>query len=295
MTSTPNFMVTTGYNGTIRTWQGFLDWLDQQGIEPELKRRTIAICYASHLAGRPLSVGSAKRGKVAADNGFKSRYYVIPSYQAGAVSFEGKWWKLRAGQSPMMPSDRTYHVRMTPKSNADPDADGLYCLAIDFIGDLGFLAENQEKYGFEEFKDENGEPWHGQAREIPKARKNYVYGNRAYDPLPLWMLPTGPKPAPARLFAAKATQRQRAKKNDGANVPAEVRSIQLFCNFWKFFDAMGRTLIVDQNYGSKTDQAVRGMQTKMGIKSDGIWGPQTERTVQGFLDYMVAVANAGNN
>ena len=145
-----------------------------------------------------------------------------------------------------------------------------------------------EKYGFEEFKDENGEPWHGQAREVPKARKNYVYGNKAYDPLPAWLLPGNPTPAPARLFAAKATQRQRAKKNDGANVPAEVRGIQLFCNFWKFFDAMGRTLVVDSNFGSKTDQAVRGMQTKLGIKSDGIWGPQTERTVQGFLDYMVS-------
>ena len=298
MTTAPTFMVTTGYNGTIRTWQGFLEWLDNQGLEPEFKRRVIAIVHDSHVAGRPLSVGSAKRSKIAADNLFLSRYHKVSGWQSGAVLYKGSYYMLDKGEAPAMPSDRTYHVRMTPPSTIDPDADGLYCLAVDFIGDLKYLEENQQKYGIDQFKDENGEIWHGQAMPIPDARRNYQYVPSAYYPLKPWVLPNTPTPTPTKLYAAKATQRKRSDADIAAgrvNNPIEVRAIQLFCNFWKFRDSLNRTLIVDNDYGSKTDQAVRGMQLKMGIESDGIWGPQTQRTVQGFLDYMTAVANAGNN
>lgn len=284
----------TGYNGKTRTRAEFLVWLKTQRLEPEFERRVLGIIDASMVAGRPLSVGSGKRSKIAADNLFLSRYHLVSGYVSGAVQYNGRWYVLDAGESPAMPGDRTYHVCMTPPSTQDPDADGLYCLAVDMIGDLKFLAEHQKEFGLNEFKDENSEPWHAQPVEIPGARRRYVYVPSAYYPLKSWAGFQSPKPAPTRIFAPKATQRKRSPEDIRAgrvNVPAEVRAIQLFCNFWGFRDALNRNLIVDNDYGAKTDQAVRGMQTKLKIASDGVWGPQTERTVQGFLDFMVAESN----
>jgi hypothetical protein len=291
----------TGYNGTTRNRADFLIWLKGQRIEPELERRVIAIIDASIVAGRPLGVGSARRGKIAADNLFRSRYHIVPVWVPGAVKFEGSWWKLNAGAAPAMPSDRTYHVCMTPQSWADPDADGLYCLAIDFIGDLAFLAEQQSRYGLNEFTDENGERWHGQGREYPSARSRYVYGTAAYDPLPRIVLPgelgvPAPAPAPLKVFAPLPTLRQRTRTDlllGRKNDPLQVRALQLACNFWGWRDSLNRTLIVDNDFGSKTAQAVMAMQRVLGATVDGVYGPQSALKLQGFLNYMAALASKG--
>lgn len=284
----PRYM--TGYNGTTRTRAEFLVWLKAQQIEPELERRTLAIIDASYVAGRPLGVGSAKRSKVAADNLFLSRYALVPTWVPGAVKYQGRWYKLRKGNAPAMPSDRTYHVRMTPKSTADPDADGLYCLALDFIGDLKFLAEQAPKYGLIQFGDINGEPWHGQGPEYPQSRSRYIYGAK-YDPLPMFKLPgMPPAPQPVKLFAPLPTLKQRGNLG-GKNDELQVRALQLQCNFWGWRDAMNRTLIVDGQFAAKTDQAVRAMQEALKIKVDGQYGPATALRFQEHLDYMSAIAN----
>lgn len=281
----------TGYNGTTRTRAEFLVWLKDQKLDPELERRTLAIIDASHVAGRPLGIGSAKRSKVAADNLFLSRYALSPVWVPGAVKFQGRWYKLRKGQSPAMPSDRTYHVRMTPKSAADPDADGLYCMAIDFIGDLGFLASNALAFGLIEFGKINNEPWHGQGPEYPQARSRYVYG-ASYDPLPMIKLPGIPpvRPQPVRVLAPLPTQKQRGRLG-GKNDPVQVRALQLQCNFWGWRDALNRTLIVDGDFAAKTDQAVRSMQRALHCTVDGVYGPATAKAFQWHLDAMAALAS----
>ena len=285
----------TGYNGTTRTRAEFIAWLKGQKIEPELERRTLAIIDASHVAGRPLGIGSAKRSKVAADNLFLSRYALLPAWVPGAVKFPqgagGRWYKLRKGQSPAMPSDRTYHVRMTPQSATDPDADGLYCLAIDFIGDLGFLASNALAFGLVQFGAINGEPWHGQGPEYPQARSRYVYRS-SYDPLPVIKLPGIPpaQPQPVRVIAPLPTLKQRSRLG-GKNDSVQVRALQLQCNFWGWRDALNRTLIVDGEFAAKTDQAVRAMQRALHCTVDGVYGPATAKAFQSHLDAMAAMAS----
>ena len=286
----------TGYEGRTRSRDDFIAWLKNQFLDPELERRVLAIIDASHVAGRPLGVGAAKRSKIAADNLFLSRHNKVAGWVPGAISFQGGWYKLKKGQSPAMPGDRTYHVRMTPKTTTDPDADGLYCLAIDFIGDLTFLAANQAAYYLNEFSDENNEKWHGQGVEYPSSRKRYVYGNKDYDPLPWVPLPgTGigtppaPTPQPTRIFAPTPTQRQRKNRFDGKNDVIQVRALQLQCNFWGWRDAMNRTLVVDGEFLSKTDQAVRAMQLALGLFVDGIYGPASARRFQQHLDAMVSL------
>lgn len=291
----------TGYNGTARTRDEFIAWHHMVGCEPELRRRTLAIVDASIIAGLPLGVGSITRGKLEADNGFKSRYKIVPNYVAGAVAFEGHYWVLRPGYAPMMPSDRTYHVRMTPKSNVDPDADGLFALAIDFIGNLSFLRANAAAYSLIEFSKINGEPWHAQGKEYPTARRSYVYGNKAYDPLPWARLPGFPEPAPTRVMAVKPTLMIRDPKSLVKNAVGGTRQLQLACNFWGWRDVMGRTLIVDDDFGMKTAQGVMSMQGSLNkglaqaglplLRVDGEYGLKTSTAFQRHLDILTAANN----
>ena len=61
------------------------------------------------------------------------------------------------------------------------------------------------------------------------------------------------------------------------------------CNFWGWRDSMGRTLIVDGIFASKSEQALRTMQRALGVLDDGVYGPKTEARFQRHLDAMVAL------
>lgn len=283
----------TGYNGTTRTKEQLLEWSHVKGCEPMFWRRILGIMDASIIAGRPLGIGSITRGKIEADNLFLSRYYMIGSQKPGAISFNGAWYMRRAGQSPAMPGDRTYHVRMTPKSAVDPNADGTYALAVDFTGNIKFLYDHAAEWHLIEFSKANGEGWHAQPKEIPTSRRSYRYG-APYDPIPWVPLPGDagqaplPTPQPLKVFAPSHTIKQR-RAGEGTNDKAQTRALQHQCNFWGWRDSMGRTLIVDGIFASKSEQALRTMQRALGILDDGVYGPKTEARFQRHLDAMVAL------
>lgn len=267
----------TGYNGTTRTLEELQAWSHWQNLDPELARRTLALLDASILAGRPLGIGSIYRSEQQQRDLFLSRYRTVPTWVPGAISWDGKWWVKRAGVAAAAPPGRSYHEGTTPDGKA---------LAIDFTGDLKFLAEHADAYGLVEFSKVNSEPWHGQPKELPHARRRYVAATM--HPLKEWSLPFGPRPAPTKVYAPKPTLRQRRTGNDAA----QVRALQHTCNWWGWRDALGRNLIVDGDFGAKTDQAVRTMQRALGVVVDGVYGPQSAAALQRFLDSMVALGGA---
>ena len=275
----------TGYNGTTRDRAGLLAWSHMQGLDPELQRRVLWILDAAANLGRPIGIGSITRSATQADDLFRSRYHVVTVWRPGAVYFEGKWWALNPGMAPAMPSDRTYHVPMTPTSPK-------YALAIDFTGDLDMLATLCPRVFMIEFAKVNGEAWHGQGASYPQSRRIFVAS--LHYPLPSVTLPALPgETGTVKVWAPKPILKQRRGLLAGKNDPVEVRSLQHTANFWGWRDALGRTLIVDGDFGAKTDQAVRNMQRALGVTVDGEYGPQSAGALQKFLDAMAALAAVG--
>jgi Putative peptidoglycan binding domain/D-alanyl-D-alanine carboxypeptidase len=269
----------TGYNGTVRTKAELLAWSHWQNLDPEYQRRTLALIDASLVAGRPLGIGSIFRTYDAQRALFLSRYHVSP---IGTITWEGKRWAKNSGVAAAAPPGRSYHEATTPDAKA---------LAIDFTGDLTFLALNAARYGLVEFGKVNNEPWHGQPKELPSARSRYVAATM--HPLKAFLLPGEPAPAPIKVYAPTPTLRVRRSLLDGRNATGETRRLQLACNFWGWRDAMGRTLIVDDQFGERTAQGVCAMQRALGVTIDGQYGPGTARAFQRHLDYMATLAPKG--
>ena len=262
-------MYMTGYSGKVRTLAELQAWSEWQNLDPEYQRRALAIMDASIHAGRPLGIGSIFRTFARQESLFLSRHHIVSS--GGCCTYQGKRWALNAGVAHAAPPGRSYHEATTRAGKA---------LAIDFIGDLNFLAQYCAAYGLLQFKDVNGEPWHSQPSELPKGRAQYVQATM--DPLKTWPLPGyPPPPAATKVYAPVPTLRQGA-----SNDPTQVRAFQMHCNFWGWRDALGRTLVVDGDYGSRSAQACISMQQAFKITADGIYGPQSQRTLQAFLDMM---------
>lgn len=261
----------TGYNGTVRTLAELKQWSQWQNLDPEMQRRVLALMDASIAAGRPLGIGSIYRTPASQRDLFLSRHQVVSI--GGCCRFEGKRYKLRAGVAHAAPPGRSYHEPTTPDGKA---------LAIDFIGNLKFLAEKAAAYSLVEFTNVNNEPWHGQPKDVPTARAGYIPAT--HHPLKKATLPTKPPVAPTKIYAPIPTLRQNAKNNE-----TQVRALQVACNFWGWRDALGRTLIVDGDFAAKTAQAVMAMQRALNETADGVYGPRTAAAFQRFLDTMVAL------
>lgn len=275
-------MYATGYNGTVRTKAELLAWSQWQNADEEFRRRVLAIMDASIVAGRPLGVGNIFREYTQQRDGFLSRHHVVAT--GGCCYFQGKRYKLNAGQAHMAPPGVSFHEATTGKGKA---------LAIDFIGDLAWLAANCSRYGLNEFTKVNREPWHSQPRELDFSRSTYVLTQD--DPLKPWILPADPKPAPVRVLAPTPTLKVRTRSDllfGRKNDEAQVRALQYACNFWGWRDSMGRTLIVDGDFGSKSAQAVMAMQRALRQVADGVYGPMTARAFQLHLDAMAKLAGA---
>lgn len=266
----------TGYNGTVRTREQLLAWSHWQALDPEFARRTLALLDASNTAGRPLGIGSVVRTTQGQRDLFLSRHYVVAS--GGCCTYEGKRYALRPGMAHAAPPGRSYHERTTPDDHA---------LAIDFTGDLKFLAEHAAAYGMIEFTEILKEPWHAQPKEPPTARRRYVPAQ--HHPLPVIALPDAPAPAPTRVIAPRASIRQGV-----ANDKAQVRHLQHLCNFWSWRDAQNRNLVVDGDYGPRSAQAVMAMQRFFAIPADGWYGPQSAGKLQLFLDGVVRLGMAAS-
>jgi len=261
-------MYLTGYNGTTRTAQQLQSWSQWKGLDPEFARRILAIMDASIVAGRPLGVGGTIRTIEGQERLFLSRHY--PVAKGGCCSYRGQRFALRPDVAHAAPPGRSYHEPVTAAGK---------CLAIDWIGNYRFLAENCAAYGLNEFSKINKEPWHSQPSSIPRGRS--AYRPARDEPLEQIALPGAPAPAPTRVEAPTPTIRQ-----GGRNVKAEVRELQVLCNFWRWLDTTNRTLLVDGDYGPKSAQAVMAMQRALGLHVDGVYGPASARALQGFLDAM---------
>lgn len=270
----------TGYNGTVRTRAELLAWSHWQNLDPEYQRRALAILDASILAGRPLGIGEIFRLFTQQESTFFARHHEVKI--GGCCTYNGKRYAKNPKVAHAAPPGRSYHEATTPQGKA---------LAIDFTGDLTFLALNAARYGLIEFSKVNSEPWHGQPKELPQARARYVAATMA--PLKPFLLPGEPPPAPVKVYAPTPTLRVRRNLLDGKNAAGETRRLQLACNFWGWRDAMGRTLIVDDGFGDRTAQGVCSMQRTLGATVDGVYGPATARAFQRHLDAMSAIASKG--
>lgn len=157
-----------------------------QMLHPEVQRRAEALMIAG---GGVIGFGQGFRDPAAADALFIQRHYVIPC--PGGISFQGQCWALKAGYSPSMPADRSYHCP-TPL----PQDGTLLSMAIDFLSldpTWAWFNANCGKYGFVNYIA--GEVWHGQPPEFPHARSDYNLTPGLYR-LTTWPLPGLPAPLP---------------------------------------------------------------------------------------------------
>lgn len=270
----------TGYNGTVRTLAELQAWPQWQNLDPENQRRALAVMDASNAAGTPLGIGEIFRSGATQTALFFSRHHEVTS--GGCCTYQGKRYSLNSGVAHAAPPGSSYHEATTPQGKA---------LAIDFTGNLTFLAAHAAAYGLFEFSHVNNEPWHAQPVEIPHSRSGYNPAVNA--PLPVFPLPGAAptpvkpvpvKPVPVKIYAPSATIALGR-----TNVVADVKALQLFCNFFGWKDAQGRTLVVDGSYQQRSAQAVMSMQTYFKITADGLYGPKTQATLQAFLDAVAAL------
>jgi len=267
----------TGYNGKVRSRDELFQWSQWAMLDPETQRRVLAILDASWDAGSPLGIGEIFRLFKTQESGFISRHHEVSATEKHCCTYNGKFYMLNPRTAHMAPPYKSYHEATTRAGKA---------LAIDFTGGLSFLTANAAKFGLVEFSKINKEPWHAQPVGIPNSRSRYVLATM--DPLAAFALPSGPAPAPApiKVWAPSHTMKVGATT---ASVE-DVKSFQLKCNFFGWLDMMGRTLIVDGDYGQKSAQGCIEMQRALGLLADGIYGPKSQAGLQAFLDAMSAMA-----
>jgi len=266
----------TGYSGTVRTLAELEAWSGWQGIDPEMRRRLLALMDASNVAGRPVGIGGSIRTVERQTALFLSRHHVV--LWGGCCTYQGKRYALNSGVAHAAPPGRSYHEPVTTQGK---------CLAVDMIGDMRWLHENTARFGLFDFTNfpGNNEPWHVQPLELPRGRSQYNPTTMALRPFPLPGTTT--PPAPTKVYAPRPDIRQGAN-----NDAAQVRNLQTMCNFWGWRDAMGRTLVVDGDYGQRSTQACIAMQRALGFTGkavDGWYGKATAAKLQAFLDYMAAL------
>lgn len=257
-----------GWNGKTKTLEELKVWSHWVRLDPEYQRRALAAMDDSIIAGSPIGIGEIFRTHAQQDQVFRARHHIVAS--GGCCTYDGHRWALNPGMAHAAPPDSSYHEATTPDGNA---------LAIDWLGNLKWLAENQAKYGLVPMPSE---AWHKQPKEIPLGRSKYVAG--LHHPLPKIVLPGQPTPAPLKIWAPKAPLIVGQ-----ANNVVEAKAFQNLCNFWGWRDSMNRTLIVDGDYGQKSAQACISMQRALGLFVDGRYGAQSQAGLQKFLDNMVSI------
>lgn len=269
----------TGYNGTVRTLEQLNAWSQWQGVDPEMRRRTLKLMDDSKVAGRPVGIGGTIRTIAQQEQLALSRHHVVAT--GGCCTYQGKRYALDAGEA---------HAAFPGKSYHEPVTRLAYCLAIDFIGDMTWLNANAPKYGLVTAHDwSTHEPWHGQPAELPHSRSGYVLAQM--DPLKPFTLPGTPPPAPLKITAPLSTLKKGT--TSAAMGVANVKNFQMLCNFWGWRDTYGRTLIVDGVYSTKSVQACISMQRGLGLVADGVYGPQSRVGLQAFLNGMASISAGG--
>ena len=125
------------------------------GMHPTFKDRLTKMMSAS---GGRVGFGEGKRSQDTQRQGFLERHE--QSSEKTDTFWEGKYWKLKKGYSPMAPPGMSMHE---------------IGLAADLVGDMDWVAANAEKFGLKAFGNVPGvnEPWHVQPSELPNSRSQY--------------------------------------------------------------------------------------------------------------------------
>lgn len=170
-----------GYSGQQLTLAQMEQHSSWSLIDPEMRRRVVALMDAARGAGVTLGVGGGARTSLEQTTLFLSRYatHTCPS----DVVWNGTCWVHVSGASAAPPGS-SYHEVTTPQG---------FALAVDMIGDMIWMGVHAVSYGMHDFSDVNNEPWHIQPIEIPNARR---YHDATRDALIHFSLPGSTPPAP---------------------------------------------------------------------------------------------------
>jgi hypothetical protein len=130
-------------------------------LHPEFRRRLLQLFIDAQDAKTDVGVGGGWRSSQEQERLFLSRYH---ESVIGTIRWNGKRWRKNPDVAAAAPPGRSYHE--------GTDEDG-YGFAVDIVGDMAWANANCYKYGLVHFAQINGEPWHLQPEELPRARANY--------------------------------------------------------------------------------------------------------------------------
>lgn len=153
-------------------------------LHTEVRRRLLALFLAS---GYSVGIGGGYRPPGTQAKEFVKRHHVVPG--PTALYYDGKYWALNDGASPLAPPGLSYHEATL----------GGYALAADLVGDVAWANAHGAEFGLRDFRlvgaPGKQEPWHFQPIEIPTSRSDY---DPTKDLLTTWgtEIPVPPQPKP---------------------------------------------------------------------------------------------------
>lgn len=146
---------------------------DVRILDPQFRKRVLAMMRAARQAGHDLGIGGAGRSSDQQRALFLSRHYLVSS--GGCCTLDGGRYALRSGMAHAAPPYKSYHEPTTPPGGA---------LAVDMVGDLDWAEGACVFFGLRSFRNASvREPWHFQPLEIPSSRS--YYNPAAHHPLPV--------------------------------------------------------------------------------------------------------------
>ena len=266
-----------GYAGQTLAKPLFLNSSYATRLEPEFRRRIIALMDECVAAGKPIGIGGAWRSSEQQKALFLSRYHLEDDNDfTGDVFWNGMYWEKAPGVAPAAPPGASYHEPCTVEG---------YCLAVDLVGDTAYAATIAGKHGLVQFGNINGEIWHHQPAELPHSRRKFTSSMvplRVFGGVPA---PQPPKPPKPHVVVPAPTLKLVTPIN---LTGPEVLKLQTIMQFWGWYPKSSKC---DGWFGPVTAQAVGAMQKALNITPDRIYGPVTAAKYKAFAEYMATVAS----
>ena len=157
-------------------------------------------------------------------------------------------------------------------------------LAIDTVPNISWewMHGHCGTYGLRHFKYVNNEPWHVQPSEIPTGRKMAT----KLPPLTVWALPieppTDPPPPTGATFTVQGYRKTVKQGTQGKMAKMCQQQINLIA---------GQGVVEDGNFGPQSVEALKRVQSVLGVTADGICG---NGTWQAFENGIKVQAEAGD-
>jgi peptidoglycan hydrolase-like protein with peptidoglycan-binding domain len=180
---------------------------------------------------------------------------------AGPITWNGTRWRLLDRVAAAAPPGRSMHE---------------IGLAADMVGDMAWLKDNCARFGLQTFEAVNGEPWHVQPVELPRARGDYESQGSAWGAPGAYQVPNatspaggGPSAAPPPGVPSMTPAFQVVHGTTGAPVRILLEALI----------AHGKLADTPQSrHDTYTDDdlsLVLAFQREGGLVVDGVVGPQT--------------------